>query len=341
MTIDLMVTHAGACCLMPNADTDNACRAWNTEAVDQRLLKYFAAVAAEGTVSAAAETLHITQPALSRQIRELEKNLGLQLFRRRGNRLILTSEGTEFLAVTREVLRVHSHAEMIAETLASGTMRNLTIGAPQTTLIDIVAPFVATFSQHDPTPHVSEIALSPELTKDSAEYDLIVTPQRAPDDHESLLLATLPVWAYVPRSHAWAPRESIDMASLCEQALILVPTMQKSRQILDAALNLADLAPRSTVEVSQGRLAQALAAAGRGVAVLSDDTHFALHPLRILDERGHALRFPLYAAWRRDHHGSAMLLNMAQRLRDFCQLRYGPNTAAPPDDDALPHRSTA
>ncbi|TDS86969.1 LysR family transcriptional regulator [Nesterenkonia aurantiaca] len=308
--------------------------------MNHRLLRYFAAVADEGTVSAAAETLHITQPALSRQIRELEKNLGLQLFRRGGNRLILTSEGAEFLSVSREVLRVHSHAEMIAETLASGTMRNLTIGAPQTTLIDIVAPFVATFSQNDPTPHVSEIALSPEITKDSSDHDLIITPQRAANDHASLLLATLPIWACVPRSHEWASRDSIDLGSLCEQALILVPTMQKSRQMLDAALNLANLAPRNTIEVSQGRLAQALAAAGRGVAVLSDDTHFALHPLRILDERGQALRFHLYAAWRRDHHGSAMLLNMAQRLRDFCQLRYGRSTAPAPEDDTLEDMST-
>nr|WP_255727615.1 LysR family transcriptional regulator [Nesterenkonia sp. DZ6] len=309
--------------------------------VDHRLLRYFAAVADEGTVSAAAESLHITQPALSRQIRELESKLRLQLFRRTGNRLILTSEGTEFLSVTREVLRVHSHAELIAETLASGSMRNVSIGAPQTTLIDIVAPFVATFSQHDPTPHVSEISLSPEPTQNSSDYDLIVTPQRPADDHETLSLAALPVWAYVPQTHAWAQREAIDLASLCEHALILVPAAQKSRQILDAALSLADLAPRGTIEVSQGRLAQALAAAGRGVAVLSDDAHFALHPLRILDPRGYALQFHLHAAWRRDHHGSAELFSMAQRLREFCQLRYGPTLASAPDDDAQPESSTA
>lgn len=308
---------------MPVFDRSHAHRACNTGLVDHRLLRYFVAVAEEGTVSAAGETLHITQPALSRQIRELEKKLGLQLFHRRGNRLLLTSEGREFLDVAQDVLRAHTHAEHIAETLAAGNMRSISIGAPPTTLIDIVAPFVATFSNADPAPHVSELNVGPELAQKAADYDLIVAPQRPPDDLMALPLAALPVWAYVSPNHRWGRNESVELSSLCAEELILMPPTLKSRQVLDAAMHLADVTPLGTVEVTHGRLAQALASAGRGIAVVSDDAYFDLHPLRIIDSQGDMLRVHLYASWRRGHHGNKTIGDMAERLRDFCQERYG------------------
>lgn len=310
---------------MPNIDRNYARSACHTSHVDHRLFQYFAAVAQEGTVSAAAETLHITQPALSRQIKQLETKLGFQLFRRKGNRLVLTSEGRQFLTVARELLQVHTHAEHIAETLAAGSLRSISIGAPPTTLIDIVAPFVATFTKADPVPHASELNVGPELAQRASGYDLIVVPQRPSGGLEALPLASLPVWAYVPPNHRWRHNESVELSSLCTEDLILVPPRLKSRQVLDAAMHLADVAPLGTVEVTQGRLAQALAAAGRGVAVLSDDAYFDLHPLKIIDHRGHTLRFHLYAAWRRDHHASTTLREIAARVRDFCHLRYGPS----------------
>lgn len=321
---------------MHNIHRNYACTACHTDLVDYRLFQYFAAVAHEGTVSAAAETLHITQPALSRQIKQLETKLGLQLFHRTGNRLTLTSEGRQFLTVAREVLLIHTHAEHIADTLAAGSLRNISIGAPSTTLIDIVAPFVATFTEADPVPHVSELNVGPELARRASDYDLIIVPQRPPGALEVLPLAALPVWAYVPSSHRWGRSESVELSSLCTEDLILVPPTLKSRQVLDATMHLSDVAPRGSVEVAHGRLAQALAAAGRGVAVLSDDAYFDLHPLQIIDHRGHTLRFQLYAAWRRDHHGNATLRDMAQRVRDFCQLRYGPALASDTEENMSP-----
>lgn len=58
-----------------------------------RLLKYFVTIAEEGTVSRAAQVLHITQPTLSRQLKELEADLDTELFTRQKNRLQLTEAG--------------------------------------------------------------------------------------------------------------------------------------------------------------------------------------------------------------------------------------------------------
>ncbi len=72
--------------------------------MELRVIHYFLTVAEEGTFSAAAEKLHITQPTLSRQIKGLEEELGTILFMRTGNRLELTKEGYFFLNRGREIL---------------------------------------------------------------------------------------------------------------------------------------------------------------------------------------------------------------------------------------------
>lgn len=61
-----------------------------------RLLKYFYTIAEEGTISQAAEVLHITQPTLSRQLKELEDELGTALFTRDNRKMVLTEAGRFF-----------------------------------------------------------------------------------------------------------------------------------------------------------------------------------------------------------------------------------------------------
>ena len=73
--------------------------------MELRHLRYFVAVADAGSVSRAAIQLRVTQPALSRQIRDLEDELGLPLFDRVGRRLSLTAAGDNLLHRTREILR--------------------------------------------------------------------------------------------------------------------------------------------------------------------------------------------------------------------------------------------
>ncbi len=73
--------------------------------LELRHLRYFVAVAEEGSISVAArDRLHTAQPSLSRQIRELEDELGVQLFERRPRGLVLTQAGSRFLTHCRDIL---------------------------------------------------------------------------------------------------------------------------------------------------------------------------------------------------------------------------------------------
>lgn len=295
--------------------------------MDSRLLRYFVAVAEEGSVSAAADALHITQPALSRQIRRLEQDLGLILFDRGELRLRLTPEGREFLETARTVLQAHAHAQDFADRLASGRLRTVSLAAPRTTLIDVVAPFVATFTAEDPVPSVVEVGGDERPHRLVADHDLVIAPQSPGDDVDSRLIAELPVWAYVPAHHGWAGRTEVSLEELTEEQLVVTTTDFKARRLLDAALDLADLTPRSLLEVRHGRVAQALAAAGRGAAVVTDDPHFDLTPVRIRTgpENSHRpLHTRLHASWRHGHHAAEALERLVSRLREFSAQRYGP-----------------
>ena len=76
--------------------------------MDLRHTRTFVTVAELGTVSKAAQQLHVAQPALSRQITDLEQELGFRLFDRVGRRLVLTSEGQQFLGDCRGLLNYAS-----------------------------------------------------------------------------------------------------------------------------------------------------------------------------------------------------------------------------------------
>src|SRR5215470_5518011 len=98
-------------------------------APELRHFRSFVAVADGGTVSRAAQRLHMSQPALSRQIADLERELGVQLFDRVARRLTLTRHGEELLARGRRLLSEMDAIQERAQSLAGGAAGVLRIGA--------------------------------------------------------------------------------------------------------------------------------------------------------------------------------------------------------------------
>src|SRR5262245_17602412 len=118
--------------------------------MDIRHVRTFVAVAEHGTVSAAAEMLHVTQPALSRQIVSLEQEFGFKLFTRSGRRLLLTPHGEELLADCRNLL---SHVGALieqAQTLRRGELRVLRIATSALTIEGFFPGFLHFWESHVP-----------------------------------------------------------------------------------------------------------------------------------------------------------------------------------------------
>ena len=107
--------------------------------MDIRVLKYFLAIAQEENVTKAAELLHTTQPNISRQIAELEEELGKQLFVKNGRRFVLTEEGVFLRKRAKEIVELteRTEADISAyDRLASGVVH---IGAAETYAMRLLA----------------------------------------------------------------------------------------------------------------------------------------------------------------------------------------------------------
>lgn len=291
--------------------------------MELRTLRYFVATADAGSVNAAAPIVHVTQPAISRQLAQLQRELGITLFDTRGSRSTLTAAGRQFLPIARDLLVRADKAGEAAASFAAGTLESIAISAPATTLSDVIAPFLATWGPDDPVPAVAESDTSDATSALLAGADLAIVAEDPGTGHSSRAIADLPIWAYVRADHAWAGRKSIRVEELVDEAVISMTPEFKPRKILDGVLAQAGLSIPNLMESSNAQVAQALAAAGRGVAIVSDDPRFGLVPLHLEDDHG-AVRIRLFAAWDPGHHAQAKLAEVAERLKAFCEERYGP-----------------
>lgn len=298
--------------------------------MEERLLTAFLTVAETRNVSLAAHRLNITQPALSRQLQKLQRHLKVTLLQSHHSGIGLTAAGEEFLPVAQSVVNEIQKAEAFAAMLATGRFTEITFAAPGTTLIDIVIPFVATLDSSRLHSHVIETSLGASLEQAVHTADLVLMPSEPPKEFASLALVELPVWAYVAPDHPWAQCDEIPLTELVEERVVVTTTDFMSRRVLDGAVNVAGLTVPQIVETNSGRVAQALVAAGNGVAVVTEDAYFGLKPAKITTSGG-ILSVWLHAGWRADHYALDQVQELAEQLAEFAQARYPQLTPGPID----------
>lgn len=304
--------------------------------MDLRVLQYFVTTVDAGSMSAAAQRLHVTQPVLSRRLRQWERQIGLTIFERDGRGLRLSNAGEALLPQARRTLEQADAVSQTARQLASGRLAAIHLAALPTTLTDVVAPFLAGLGADDPLPFVEELVTDAQRAVRSGA-DLVITPVRPGRALASIPLARLPIWAYAPGGAAWLERcvvaadgfREVTLTELVAEPLVLLTERFRPRVLFDRAVDAAGLAAPEALECTNAQVAQALAAAGRGVAVVSDDPRFDLRPVRIrtrepdaADPATGTLQISLFAAWRPDHHAAADLADFAGRLAEFTARRY-------------------
>jgi DNA-binding transcriptional LysR family regulator len=244
--------------------------------MDLRRLRAFAAVAEHGTVLRAAQVLHITQPALSRQVAGLERELGFALFERIGRRLLLTPRGEQFLRDSRSLL---AHARAVSERaqdLRRGEGGVLRVAASALTIEGAFPAFLHRHAAHAPD---VELALVEEddpaqhlnlLERGEVHLSVNVVNNVRLDD---------PRFAHhpLPRFHvlaACAPSlgldrgDTVDIRQLARHPLLLPNTSFATRSIFDAACRLGGVKPTAGAVSKAAHALLALAAAGHGIAII-------------------------------------------------------------------------
>ncbi|MET9259531.1 LysR family transcriptional regulator [Amycolatopsis sp. NPDC004079] len=297
-------------------------------------LRYFLAVVDAGTVSAAADRLRIAQPALSRQVQTLERELGLELFTRYRKRLQLTPAGVEVVRMARRfVVQADYFSDAVAN-LATGSVRRLSIAASAPIVSGLLAPFVATLLPEDPfiEPRSAEhLALDAMLR---GGVDAVISPVGPAPEFRRRVVGRMPLRAFVQADHAWAQarRKAIGVADLLEHPLIASSEKAVGRRLLDAARARLGLSYRSIRECDDNSTAIANAAAGKGVAVLASPPAHGAYPVDVWEEPDRpetALAVRFFMAWHPQHHALHVIEDLAGRIELFflhrhCELPSNP-----------------
>lgn len=269
--------------------------------MELRHLRTFVVIADAGGFSNAARRLHLTQPALSRQIRVLEHELGTRLFARGGRTVEVTEAGIDLLRHARTILADADSLRDRARALVSGDVGVLRVGTTPQTLEAVLAPFVGGYRRRHPgvSVHFTEdggVALLGYLERGQVQLTVTI----AGDDrfrHRALFPAL--ILAVMPATHRLHRRLAVEVTDLKDEDLLLLKPGFVTRRLFDGACQVARCHPRTLIESAAPAALIALAAAGYGVAIVPSNIVFprrGLHAVPVV-QRGAALGARVAASW--------------------------------------------
>jgi DNA-binding transcriptional LysR family regulator len=234
-------------------------------------LRYAVAVVDQGTFTAAAAACFVAQPSLSQAVRQLERELGVELFARVGRRVALTPAGEAFVPAAREALRAVDTIRAEVAAVAGLVAGHLDLVALPTLAVDPVTPLVGAF--RDAHPGVTVRLAHPDSAGELVEAVLSGASEigltELPVGHDRLVahpLGRQEIVAVLPPGSAPAARMTV--RQLTRLPLVTLPPGTSTRGLLDRALAASGDEPVVAVESDQREVLVPLVLAGAGAAVL-------------------------------------------------------------------------
>lgn len=278
--------------------------------VDARLWRSFTAVAEELHYGRAAARLHITQPALSRQIHELERALGVTLFDRTSRRVVLSQAGRAVLTQARRALAESDRAIRLARLAAHGEAGELAIAALPAATLGLLPAIIRSYRADHPAIGItiSESSDDEQLAALSAgRIDAgFLRAAAAPPGLCLETLLTEPLLAGLPADHRLARRDRIALSEMAGEPFVFFP---RHRSVLAydefiASCRAAGFSP-DVVQEASGISALGLVAAGLGVTIVAASYQaLSLNGVRFVPVAGHDLA--LQVAWAAGNTNTAL-----------------------------------
>jgi DNA-binding transcriptional LysR family regulator len=278
--------------------------------VDARLWRSFTTVAEELHYGRAAERLHITQPALSRQIRDLERELGATLFDRTSRRVVLSRAGQAVLGQARRALTESDRAVRLARLAAHGEAGELAIAVLPAAALAPLPAIIRAYRDAYPAIGVtiSECFDDEQLAALAAgRIDAgFLRAAAAPPGIRLETLLTEPLLAGLPAGHRLARHDRIALSELAAEPFVFFP---RHRSVLAydefiASCRAAGFSP-AIVQEASGISALGLVAAGLGVTVVAASYQaLSLDGVRFVPVTGHQLT--LQVAWAAGNTNTAL-----------------------------------
>lgn len=284
-----------------------------------RQLKLLEAVARNSSFTRASEELHLTQPAVSTQIKQLEQEIGMPLFEQMGKKIFLTEAGKEIYAFSRDIAQQFRDIESVLDDM-KGVKRG-TLSLTVTSTGKYFAPYLlAEFVKHHPGTQVhlevtNREELVTQLQENIPDMAIMGTP---PDNLELTAQAFMqnPLVIIARPDHPLAQTSRIPLSQLVEENFILRERGSGTRNAVERFFEQRGLKLNTSMEMSRNEAIKHAVMAGLGLGIVSLHTlefELALDRVAILSVEG----FPIMKEWYLVHRNGKRMSPIAQAFHDF------------------------
>ncbi|WP_428313103.1 LysR family transcriptional regulator [Hydrocarboniphaga sp.] len=276
--------------------------------MDTQDLHAFVEVAETGSFSAAAERLHLTQPAISKRVASLEARLGRPLFDRVGRRITLTDAGIALLPYARRVAQELEDARRALSKLSTEIGGRLSIGTSHHIGLHRLPPVLKRFTQQYPEVDLDLHFMDSEDACDAVlagklELGIVTLPLAPLANLEQRRIWPDPLAVVISPEHELSGLQTVDLPTLAKYPAVLPDADTYTHRIITSALQRHGVAPRVRLATNYLETLKMLVAIGLGWSVLPrsmlDDS------IRAIDVDGLALQRELGIVWHQRRTQSA------------------------------------
>ena len=297
-------------------------------------LRAFFAVARAGGFSAASRELHVSQPTLTSQVRDLEEGHAVELFHRLGRGVKLTPTGEQLYAIAVQMAALESDALHLLRDEGSLRTGRLRVGAVSPyAAIDVVAEF----SRRHPGVRIeAAFGNSEAILRDLREFRIdVAVLARLEDDAllHGLALRRSPVLILLPVGHTLAARRRVRLADLQGLPMLMREPGSHTRRALEAALAAAGVVPHVVMELGSREAIQEAVAQGLGAGAVSQAAWRPdprIRAVQLADAEVWSETFVACLAARRAARAVAAFLEAAAEVAAQPMRRPGPGAIAAP-----------
>lgn len=292
--------------------------------MDIRQLRYFVTLAETRHFGQAAGLLHIAQPALSQQIKQLEDELQVELLDRSTRPVGLTSAGISLLREGREILSKVARAEALTRQESRKDGGRIVIGVTGTAALEFAGPVLRAFGKRRPNVQISLREMSsPDQLAALERGHIHIGFVRPPVEDERIsirLVHTEPFCVALPADHLQAQRDSIRLAELNGTSLVIFARDEAPgfRDLMLHVCRSAGYVPRTIQDAPQMTTMLCLVGGGFGCALVPVSArHLAIPGVVYRPLLDYSPLVELYAAWMPDKHAPFIseLLDVIEKIQ--------------------------
>ena len=284
-----------------------------------RQLRLFEAVARNASYTRAAEEMHLTQPAVSTQVKQLEEDVGMALFEHMGRKIFLTEAGREMYQFSRSIAQKFDDISMVLDEMKG--VKHGVLNISVTSTAKYFAPYLlAEFCRQHAGITVNldvtnRATLLRQLADNLPDMAIMGTPPTGLDLEADSFMSN-PLVVIAPPSHPLAQAGRISLHRLMQEPFIQREQGSGTRNAIERFMEQRGLSMKTTMEMSRNEAIKHAVMAGLGLGMVSIHTlelELALGRLAILDVEG----FPIVKDWYLVHRTGKRFSGAAAAFKDF------------------------